>query len=104
MKQKNVEVKRVGIGFAEALTLLFVGLKLGKVISWSWLWVLSPIWIPLALIIIIAVIVVAAGNCAESCICPANFGGTSGGRGRGHFSTVKSPEDRRPLFCGKTQN
>ena len=62
MKQKNVEVKRVGIGFAEALTLLFVGLKLGKVISWSWLWVLSPIWIPLALIIIIAVIVVAAGN------------------------------------------
>ena len=59
MKGKNVEVKHVGIGFAEALTLLFIGLKLGKVISWSWLWVLSPIWISLALIVVIAIIVVA---------------------------------------------
>ena len=59
MKGRNVEVKHVGIGFAEALTLLFIGLKLGKVISWSWLWVLSPIWISLALIVVIAIIVVA---------------------------------------------
>lgn len=34
-----------GIGFAGLLTLLFIGLKLGKVINWSWFWVLSPIWI-----------------------------------------------------------
>lgn len=53
------EVKHVGIGFSEALTLLFIGLKLGKVISWPWLWVLSPIWISLALIVLIAIIVVA---------------------------------------------
>ena len=59
MKEKNAEVKHVGISFAEALTLLFIGLKLGKVISWSWLWVLSPIWISLALIVVIAIIVVA---------------------------------------------
>jgi len=56
------EVKHVGIGFSEALTLLFIGLKLGKVISWPWLWVLSPIWISLALIVLIAVIVVALGD------------------------------------------
>ena len=31
------------------LTVLFIGLKLAGVISWSWLWVLSPTWIPLAL-------------------------------------------------------
>lgn len=62
MREKK-EVKHVGIGFAEALTLLFIGMKLGKVISWPWLWVLSPIWIPLVLIIIIiAVIIVAAGD------------------------------------------
>ena len=42
MKEKK-EVKVVGLGFAEALALLFVGLKLGGAISWSWLWVLSPI-------------------------------------------------------------
>ena len=62
MKGKNVEVKHVGIGFAEALTLLFIGLKLGKVISWSWLWVLSPIWISLVLIVLIAIIVVALSD------------------------------------------
>lgn len=59
MKGKNAEVKHVGIGFAEALTLLFIGLKLGKVISWSWLWVLSPIWISFVLIVVIAIVVVA---------------------------------------------
>ena len=34
-----------GIGFPGILTVLFVGLKLGGVIDWSWWWVLSPIWI-----------------------------------------------------------
>jgi hypothetical protein len=38
-----------GIGFTGALAILFIGLKLGGVISWSWLWVLSPLWIPLAI-------------------------------------------------------
>lgn len=34
-----------GINFAGLLTVLFIGLKLCNVISWSWWWVLSPIWI-----------------------------------------------------------
>jgi hypothetical protein len=34
-----------GVGFAGLLTILFIGLKLGGVINWSWLWVLSPMWI-----------------------------------------------------------
>jgi Ni/Fe-hydrogenase subunit HybB-like protein len=34
--------KSNGVGFLTLLGLLFVGLKLGKVIAWSWLWVLSP--------------------------------------------------------------
>lgn len=41
-----------GITFASLLLLLFIGLKLGNVIDWSWIWVLSPIWIPYAMIII----------------------------------------------------
>lgn len=44
------DTRYYGIGFLEALTLLFVGLKLGNVITWSWLWVLAPLWIPFALI------------------------------------------------------
>lgn len=34
-----------GIGFVGALTILFVALKLTHVITWPWLWVLSPLWI-----------------------------------------------------------
>jgi hypothetical protein len=34
-----------GVGFVGMLTILFVGLKLTGFIAWSWVWVLSPIWI-----------------------------------------------------------
>jgi len=39
------------IGFFGLLGLLFIGLKLGNVIDWSWLWVLSPLLIGPALIL-----------------------------------------------------
>jgi hypothetical protein len=42
-----------GIGFAGLLTILFIGLKLGKVIAWSWWWVLSPLWISAILAVLI---------------------------------------------------
>ena len=45
-----------GIGFVGLLTIAFIVLKLLKVISWSWLWVLSPLWIAALLIIIIIII------------------------------------------------
>lgn len=41
--QKNTQ--RGGVSFLGLLTLLFIGLKLGNVITWSWWWVLSPLWI-----------------------------------------------------------
>lgn len=33
-----------GVGFFGLLFLLFLGLKLGKVINWSWWWVTAPLW------------------------------------------------------------
>lgn len=46
------EVQRSnGIGFFGALTLLFIGLRFGGVIDWSWWWVLSPTLIPLAFVL-----------------------------------------------------
>ena len=36
------------IGFCGALTILFIALKLCGTITWSWLWVLSPLWIGLS--------------------------------------------------------
>lgn len=51
-----------GIGFTGLLTILFIGLKLTGVISWSWWWVLSPLWISFALflcVVVIAMVVVS---------------------------------------------
>lgn len=31
--------------FVVLLTMLFIGMKLMGVITWSWLWVLSPLWL-----------------------------------------------------------
>lgn len=45
-----------GIGFAGLLTVLFIGLKLTGYITWSWLWVLSPIWISILIVLIILLI------------------------------------------------
>ncbi len=47
-----------GIGFCGLLTIAFVVLKLCHVIDWSWWWVLSPIWISLALVLLICAIMV----------------------------------------------
>ena len=34
-----------GIGFVGLLTIVFIVLKLIGKISWSWFWILAPIWI-----------------------------------------------------------
>jgi hypothetical protein len=44
-----------GIGFGGLLTIVFIVLKLTGQISWSWWWVLCPIWGSIALVLIIAV-------------------------------------------------
>jgi Transmembrane Fragile-X-F protein len=36
------------------VTLVLVGLKLGGVIAWSWWAVFAPLWVPLAVILVIA--------------------------------------------------
>jgi uncharacterized BrkB/YihY/UPF0761 family membrane protein len=40
----NAPNTTAGIGFMSALALLFITLKLTDTISWSWWWVLAPIW------------------------------------------------------------
>ena len=42
---KGCSANKGGIGFVSLLTLAFIVLKLVGVISWPWIWVLSPIWI-----------------------------------------------------------
>lgn len=49
--------KSGGIGVIGVLTIVFIVLKLCNVISWSWLWVLSPIWISTAFVLAVCVII-----------------------------------------------
>jgi hypothetical protein len=42
-----------GVGFAGLLTIAFVVLKLCKMIDWPWMWVISPIWISIALVLLV---------------------------------------------------
>ena len=42
-----------GIGFGTVLFLVFLVLKLTGNIDWSWWWVTSPLWIPLALGVVV---------------------------------------------------
>ena len=50
------KVQRGGISFTGLLTILFIGLKLTGFITWSWLWVLSPLWIGLAIALVFLLI------------------------------------------------
>ncbi len=45
------------IGLLDLLLVVFVVLKLCKVIAWSWWWVLAPLWIPLAIGAVFALII-----------------------------------------------
>lgn len=49
------------IGFLGLLGLLFIGLKLGGLIAWSWFWVLSPLLIPAALCVVYLAVVAFIG-------------------------------------------
>lgn len=56
-----MDTKTGGISFLGVLTIAFIVLKLCGVISWSWWWVLSPIWIPLAFSVGIWIILAILG-------------------------------------------
>jgi hypothetical protein len=47
---KNV---KVSYNITTPLFLIFLILKLTGVINWSWFWVTSPLWIPLAIMVFV---------------------------------------------------
>jgi len=51
-KEQNTTISGNGIGFGSLLTIVFIILKLTNVIAWSWLWILAPLWIGVALSIL----------------------------------------------------
>jgi hypothetical protein len=57
MKKNNDFKINSGMNLLEVLFLIFLVLKLTGLIQWSWVWVLSPLWIDIILMIIVAAII-----------------------------------------------
>ena len=55
MEDEKTIVK--GLSFVDALQIVFIVLKLVGVLTWKWVWVLAPLWIPFIIVIILGVIV-----------------------------------------------
>ena len=47
-----------GIGFAGLLAIVFITLKLMGYITWSWWWVLSPLWISAAIVLLLFIVLI----------------------------------------------
>lgn len=62
---KKDKTKTGGIGFWGLLQLVFIVLKLCGVIKWSWLWVLSPVWITAGIVVLLLVLSVVFGLLSE---------------------------------------
>lgn len=56
--KKSANVLTDGIEFSGLLTIFFIVLKLCHIINWSWVWVLSPLWICFAISFIIVIILI----------------------------------------------
>lgn len=46
-----------GLGVLDVVAVVFIILKLIGVINWSWVWVLSPIWIQLIILLIVICVI-----------------------------------------------
>ena len=62
MENRNNGITFDGIGFFGLLGIVFIVLKLCKVITWSWFWVIAPLWMPTAIVVLILIIVFLVVN------------------------------------------
>ena len=56
MSDNTKKVYVTGTSFTNLLFLVFLVLKLTKVIDWSWWWVTAPLWIPFSIILLLFIL------------------------------------------------
>lgn len=61
----KIEVINKGAGLPTIITVVFVILKLLGYISWSWWWVLSPLWISLGITVLLWIVALICGIVAS---------------------------------------
>jgi len=59
------QIRTPAVSTSGLLGVLFVGLKLTNHISWPWIWVLSPFWVPVAFAVALLTIAVIIYSIAE---------------------------------------
>jgi sterol desaturase/sphingolipid hydroxylase (fatty acid hydroxylase superfamily) len=57
MSKDKTEIRTGSIGFFGLLAIVFITLKLTGYITWSWWWVLAPLWAPLPVFLCIFAII-----------------------------------------------
>jgi len=45
-----------GVGELLLITVLFIGFKIGGTLTWSWWWVLSPLWLAVIVMFIVGLV------------------------------------------------
>jgi hypothetical protein len=55
-KYMKMNTKNEGSNLTGVLLVMFIVLKLTNLINWSWLWVLSPLWIPVGMVVVFTVL------------------------------------------------
>ena len=56
------KAKQGGLGIVSVLTSVFIVLTLLGVIQWSWIWVLSPIWISAVIVVAVFSVILIGGR------------------------------------------
>lgn len=56
------KAKQGGLGIVSVLTIVFIVLKLLGVIKWSWIRVLSPIWISAVIVVAVFSVILIGGR------------------------------------------
>tara|TARA_B100000902_G_scaffold100740_1_gene103090 strand:- start:1414 stop:1659 length:246 start_codon:yes stop_codon:yes gene_type:complete len=54
---EKIQNNRKGMGPLSTLTMIFVVLKLTNNLAWSWVYVLSPLWMPGLIVLVIALLI-----------------------------------------------
>ena len=57
--------KSKSLGLADVLFIVFLVLKLTNTIDWSWWWVTSPLWLPIAIVLALLIIITIINTIRE---------------------------------------
>ena len=66
MKKQITQISIFGFNLTTDLFIIFLILKLVNIITWSWWWVTSPLWIPILIgVIALCILIIIGGLIGE---------------------------------------